>query len=178
VQQCAQRAGILRHARRLLHLAEDLRLAQHHRIQAAGDAEHVAHRVAAGQGVQVGGDFLRLQPMVIGQPLRRRLGRRPVQYSSVRLQVDRIAASRTECGRASVRPAPRAGARIERHLLAHGQRRGVVIEAKGIKLHRTPFAAEFSKEIIALANRHRSLTQINAGREQVLPARTRVVFSP
>ena len=47
-------------AHRVLHLAEDLRLAQHHRVEPAGDAERVAHRllVAAacrGSGAELAG---------------------------------------------------------------------------------------------------------------------------
>jgi hypothetical protein len=42
VQRGAQRAGFVGLAHRLLHLAQDLRLAQHHRIQPGGHAEGVA----------------------------------------------------------------------------------------------------------------------------------------
>ena len=45
VQRACQRAGGFGLAHRLLHLAEDLRLAEHHRIEAAGDAERVARRL-------------------------------------------------------------------------------------------------------------------------------------
>jgi hypothetical protein len=165
VQQRAQGAGVLRHARRLLHLAEDLRLAQHHRIEPAGDAEHVAHGIAAGQGVQVGRDVPRRQLVILRQPVRRPLGRlgRAVQFGAV--------AGRQDGRLAHLPPARqfdqrlRQAQRIERHLLAHGKRRGMVVEAEGIKLHRKPFAAEFSKEIIALAFPAKALMQVKPGEE-------------
>ena len=116
---------------RLLHLAEDLRLAQHHRIEAAGDAEHVAHGVAAGQGVQVGGDFLRLQPVVFRQPLRRRLGRLggAIQFGAVAGRQDRRLAHLVAMRQLDQRL--RQAHRVERHLFAHGKRRGMVVEAEG-----------------------------------------------
>ena len=46
VQRRAQRAGLVGLAHGLLHLAQDLRLAQHHRIEPGGDAEGVARRGA------------------------------------------------------------------------------------------------------------------------------------
>ena len=45
VQQRTARAGLGREAVRLLHLTEDLRLADHQRVDRRRDAEHVAHRV-------------------------------------------------------------------------------------------------------------------------------------
>ena len=49
----AERAGAVGLAHRLLQLAEDLRLAEHHRVEAAGDAERVARRRAALEHVGV-----------------------------------------------------------------------------------------------------------------------------
>ena len=54
VQHGAQRPRVFRRARRLLHLTEDLRLPQHHRVQTGCDAKRVAYRVVARQGVDVG----------------------------------------------------------------------------------------------------------------------------
>jgi hypothetical protein len=39
VQRAAERARLVGLAHRLLHLAQDLRLAEHHRVEAGGDAE-------------------------------------------------------------------------------------------------------------------------------------------
>jgi len=135
VQQRAHRAGILRHACRMLHLAEDLRLAQHHRIEAAGDAEHVPHGIAAGQCVEVRGNLLRQQLMIFGQPLRRRFGRfcGAIQLGAVAGRQDRRLAHFTAMRQFDQRL--RQTHRIERHLFAHGKRRGMVVETEGIKLH-------------------------------------------
>jgi hypothetical protein len=43
----------------IFNLTEDLRFAQHHAVQAAGNAEGVADGVAAAVGVKVGADFFR-----------------------------------------------------------------------------------------------------------------------
>ena len=48
-----------RRAHRLLHLAQDLRLAQHHRVEPARDAERVRHRLVARQRVDVGRERVR-----------------------------------------------------------------------------------------------------------------------
>ena len=48
-----ERAGGFRVAHRLLHLAQDLRLAQHHRVEPARDAERVRDRLLARQRVEV-----------------------------------------------------------------------------------------------------------------------------
>ena len=54
IQHQAKRARGFRGAHRLFHLAEDLRLTQHHRIQSRCDAKSVRHRLVVGQCVQVG----------------------------------------------------------------------------------------------------------------------------
>ena len=54
-------------AHRVLHLAEDLRLAQHHRIEPGGDAERVAHGLVLRQRVQVRRSSATLQLVVLGQ---------------------------------------------------------------------------------------------------------------
>ena len=63
-------AGRARRGPGVLHLAEDLRLAQHQRIQPGGDAEQVAHRVGVGVpveiGVQVAG-IVRMRGQPVGQ---------------------------------------------------------------------------------------------------------------
>ena len=54
VQHQPQRARLLGAAHRLLHLAEDLRLAQHHGVEPARHAEGMLHRALPRQGVDVG----------------------------------------------------------------------------------------------------------------------------
>ena len=69
VQVGAQAAGFVGRAHRVLHLAEDLRLAQHHRIEPGGDAERMAHRVVLRQHVQVRAQFGVGQLVVVGQEM-------------------------------------------------------------------------------------------------------------
>ena len=53
------------------------------------------------------------------------------RYISVRLQVDRIAASCTALALRQVVQRLLQAFGVERHLLAHGERRGLVIDAEG-----------------------------------------------
>ena len=70
VQQRAERAGRLGRAHRLLHLAEDLRLAQHHRVEAGGDAERVAHRLLAAAGCRGSGrSSVGLEAVIAREPV-------------------------------------------------------------------------------------------------------------
>ena len=69
MQRGAERAGRVGLAHRLLHLAEDLRLAQHHRIEPGGDAEGMARRGAVFQHVGVGLELGRRDAAVLGQPV-------------------------------------------------------------------------------------------------------------
>jgi hypothetical protein len=73
VQRRAERAGFVGQAHRLLHLAEDLRLAEHHRIEAGGDAEGVPRRVAVVLDVGVLLQMLGADAALFGQPVERRL---------------------------------------------------------------------------------------------------------
>jgi hypothetical protein len=57
VQVRAQRAGLTGGAHRVLQLPQDLRFAEHHRVQAAGHAERMAHGFRLGQRVQVRRQF-------------------------------------------------------------------------------------------------------------------------
>ena len=94
VQQETQRAGLLGLAHRLFHLPEYLRFAQHHRIQSARHAERMLHRLFARQRVKIRLDLLARQLVILRQPVDRAWpGWAALQYSSMRLQVDRIAAS-------------------------------------------------------------------------------------
>ncbi len=59
-------AGLTRHGVGRLELAENLRLAQHHRIQPAGHAHHVAHRVMVAVHVGTGAQLFDAQAVVVG----------------------------------------------------------------------------------------------------------------
>ena len=95
--------------RRLLHLAEDLRLADHHRVEARRDAEEMAHGFATPVGVEAARQLVGPEPMRVGEK-RRQLGRdrsgsRPQATTSTRLQVETITPSFTPGSETSPRSA-------------------------------------------------------------------------
>ena len=67
VQPAAERAAILGGGVGGLELAEDLRLADHHGIEAGGDAEEVMNGVAAFVAVEVRPDGVGAERLVVGQ---------------------------------------------------------------------------------------------------------------
>ena len=88
VQIGAEATGGIGQAYCVLHLPEDLRLAQHHRVQARRDAEGVAHGVVLRQHVQMRAQFIDIQAVVVGQEMGGRvegIGRRAggVQFGAV-----------------------------------------------------------------------------------------------
>ena len=136
VQHKPQRSGGFGIAHRLLHLAQDLRLAQHHRVEAGRHPERVRHRLFARQREKIGrqrilghvveafepaDDGLRLRPMhvdlgaVAGRQDRRFLDRRQPQKVAERMP-ERV--------------------RRERDPLAHLERRSRVVEAEGVEGHK------------------------------------------
>ena len=91
-------AGAARQLLGLLHLTEDLRLAQHHRVEAAGDAERVTHGVSPAAARRSALQFVQVQLLFGGDERRSAICARvrfvsTAQYSSVRLQVEMMAAS-------------------------------------------------------------------------------------
>ena len=131
VQQETQRAGLLGLAHRLLHLPEYLRLAQHHRIQAARHAERMLHRLFARQRVEIGLDVLARHLMILRQPVDGMVG-----ICGVAIQLHAVAGGQDrrlfrravfhQVAQGILQPV-----RIERDLLAHVERRGLVVDAKG-----------------------------------------------
>ena len=71
VQVSSHGAGILRASGRLLHLAEDLRFADHHRIQACGDTKRVPHCLLMTESVQMWLEDPGIDAVKISQPARR-----------------------------------------------------------------------------------------------------------
>ncbi len=69
VQRAAQGAGLFGHAHGILHLPQDLRLAQHHGIQPAGDAESVAGRLVVVQRIGVAAQLLGGDAAAVRQPV-------------------------------------------------------------------------------------------------------------
>ncbi|OIQ80212.1 hypothetical protein GALL_380470 [mine drainage metagenome] len=135
-QRAAQRAGLGRGAHRVLHLAEDLRLAQHHRIEPAGDAEGMAHGAVLHQPVAVLEQFAGVQVALARQPVDQRLarvvGRGAVDLGAVAGRQDRgldravVARQQGIAQRAQAVPEP---VGREGQTLAHPQRGGLVIDA-------------------------------------------------
>ena len=69
----AQGARLFGRTHGVLQLAEDLRLAQHHGIEAAGHTEGVARRHAVFEGVGMGAQHCGRNATRLGQPVQRRL---------------------------------------------------------------------------------------------------------
>ena len=69
VQFAANRCGFLRHRVGRFDLTENLRFAQHHRIESAGHPHHVTHGGFVSMTVNGGFELAHRQAMEIGQPL-------------------------------------------------------------------------------------------------------------
>ena len=130
VQHEAQRPGGLRRAHRVLHLAQDLRLAQHHRIEAARDAERVRHRAILRQRVDVRMQRALRQVVEAREPVRDRLGLVAVEVDlgAVAGRQDRRFLHPARADQVAQRVAQRV--RRERDPLAHVEGRGRVVEAE------------------------------------------------
>ncbi len=146
IQVRAQRAGFGGGAHRVFHLAEDLRLAQHHGIEPAGHAEGVAHGLRLPQRIHVGRQFAGVDVVVVGQPADGVLVGGVFGQVAVGRAVELGAVAGGEdggLGRAlAVRQmlAQRAQRGLEllerkRHLLAQGKRRRMVVDSEGEQLH-------------------------------------------
>ena len=130
VQRRSQRAGFARDAHGFLHLPEDLRFAEHHRIEPAGDAEGMAHRIMVRVGVEVGFDRVRGNTAVIGQPVDRRLRRvgLTVELGTVACGQDRRLVHVAAAHQIGQRAPQLFG--MKRQLLAHRKRRRAVVYAE------------------------------------------------
>src|SRR3569623_2041648 len=121
----------------ILHLAQDLRLAQHHRVQPRGDAEHVSHCRVLVMPVEELVQLARGQAVVAVEPRLRRLfgtfGYADVKLGAVAGGEDQ----RFFNARLGLQLAQgfSGGVRIERHLFAQADRRGEVIEPEGDQRH-------------------------------------------
>ena len=132
MQQAAEGARRFGGARRLLHLAEDLRLADHHRIEPRGDAEGVAHRLLVGQGIEVLLQVRGAETMIVRQPLRELVRFLPgdIELGAVAGREDRGFARQ---------PALQLAERLlqaldmEHHALAHCERRGLMVQPESEK---------------------------------------------
>ena len=135
VQRAAEAAGAARVAPGLLHLAEDLRLAQHQRVQPGRHPEQVAHRVGLVVAIQVGVQVV-AGALLAGQPVGQRIG--AVVAAGVDLgavaggQQHRLLHAGLRAQRLQ---RPRQRVRAERHRLAQGNRRGLVVDAEDVQGH-------------------------------------------
>ena len=68
VERAAEGATFTGEAHGIFHLPEDLRLAEHHRIETAGDTEGMTHGIASAMHIKEGLDFPIVQAAVFGQP--------------------------------------------------------------------------------------------------------------
>jgi hypothetical protein len=148
VQIGAETAGFVGDAHRILHLAEDLRFAQHHRIEAGSDAERMADGIVLRQHVQVRTQFGKIQLVVVGEEMGghvERVGRAAggVHLGAVAGGQQRrlIVAARAEMGIDAPEPGP-GGLhglaellRPQRQLLAQRDRCCSVVQADGEELH-------------------------------------------
>jgi len=134
VQQRAERAGGFGRARRLLELPEDLRLAQHHRIEARGDAEDVPHGLLARQRVEVGPQSIGLEAVVAREPVRdrRRFLAGDIKLGAIAGREDRRFA-REVSPDFSERLAQSLD--VKHHPLANRERRRLVIQPESVQRH-------------------------------------------
>jgi len=131
----AERAGLFGGTHRVLHLAENLRLADDHRIEPGGDAEGVADGLALRQCIDVGLDDATLDRVVLGQPLDGvlRIVCRAVDLGAVAGRKDGHLPR--DAGTRQVRQRMVKPVGVERHLLAHGERSRMVVDAERKQRH-------------------------------------------
>ena len=137
-----RRAGGLGGAHRVLHLAEDLGLAQHHRIEPAGHAEGMARRLVVGQGVGMRAQQGRCHAAAFGQPahrvVERRMLGRAIDLGAVAGGDDGRLHLRVAAGAEGAAQAVQGGGQLiegERKTTAQIERRGRVIQAQGPDCH-------------------------------------------
>jgi len=135
VQQHAQGARLLGVACGVLDLAEDLRLADDHGIEPARHPEDVADRVALRVGIQVRRDLGEREAMEAREPVggMLRLFGGEVELGAVAGRQDRRLAHRVRVRQ--IVQGLNQPLRLERNAFADGERCGVVVQAKGEKLH-------------------------------------------
>ena len=141
---------------RLLHLAQDLRLAQHHGIETGRHAEGVLHRFGAVQRVGIGLYCCRLQAMVVRQPFQRGL-----RVIGVAIELGAVAGGENRCllhrlvRDEVVQRLPQTLA-MESDVLADGEGGGGVVNAEGKQMHDAIFRYR-----AGLSNNFRLLEAVN-----------------
>jgi len=132
---CSSDPSVFRRAHRLLQLAEDLRLAQHHRIEAGGDAERMARGVLGRQRVDVRLERIALELVVVGQPAGRvlRVVRAAVDLGPVAGGQDRRLGHRAGLHQVAQCLGHRLA--VEGDPFAHLDRGALVVDADCVELH-------------------------------------------
>ena len=125
---------------RVLHLAENLRLADDERVEAGGDAEQMARDVEIGDVVDVrrdvaGGDAVEVADEAHQILARRRAPRRRRRRARRGCRSTRTTASRVDPRPASARSASADAARLEIDPLAQLDRRGAVTDSDQEQMH-------------------------------------------
>ena len=136
-EQRADGAGLTRHGVGGLELAENLRLAQHHRVEPAGYAHHVPHRVLLAVHVGAGAQFVDAQAVIVGQPLQHVIA---AQLILLQVQLAAVAGGEDRCLAAGRQPTQLLQRldqllRGESNALAHLYRGGLVVDTEGDKGH-------------------------------------------
>jgi hypothetical protein len=135
VQDEAERAGGFRAFHRLLELAEDLRLAEHHRIETARHSKRVLHRLVLREMIEIRLELLGFHAVVVGEPAHRgvRLDAAAVNLGPIAGRNDRGFFHPLAFGEIAKRDDELFS--MKHHALAHVERRGVVVQSESEKLH-------------------------------------------
>ena len=131
VEQQSERTGRFGGAHRALELAQNLRLAQHHRVEPAGDAKGVFDRKFLWQLIQMRFEVVDLELVKIGQPLHGLpwFGGITVDFGAVAGRDDGRLFDRVAFDQVAQSLHHVFGAKY--HLLAQRQRRGMVVDTEG-----------------------------------------------
>ena len=134
----AHRAGVLGASGGILHLSENLRFAQHHRIEPGRHAKRVAHGMILIEGVEVRCQRGGIDTVILGEPgsgFAQAFGvlGRAINFGAIAGRQDRRLARQTLVKKFAQRRMQAFD--LEYHLLAQLQGRGVVVDAEGGELH-------------------------------------------
>jgi len=136
-EQRTDGAGLARHGVGGLHLAEDLRFAEDHRIQPGSHAHHVAHGVVVLVDIGAGTQLIEIETVVVGQPAQHFVGGQlvllQVQLAAVAGGEDRRLAAGREATELLQGLDQLLGG--EGHALADVHRGGLVVDTEGEEGH-------------------------------------------
>ena len=135
VEQQTHGAGAFGGTHCILELAEDLRLADHHGVQTAGNAKRVLDRAFLRQSVEERLDLLRLELVIRRHPFNcgARLFGVTIDFGAIARRNDSRFLHRPP--RHQIVQRPHQTLSMKNHLLAHVQRSCLMVQAYGEKLH-------------------------------------------